>query len=134
MGATSAMRFSDLVVWQKLMNLFWPSTESRTTFQKARSSGSLPTCDGRQFRSPRTLQRAFAGADLGTNRFLNITEALLEETRYYLIPVQDLRYAETSALCVDIDEVARLLHRVRLPNPLEALKILSCLLTSLSVG
>lgn len=43
-------------------------------------------------------------------RFFNISQASLEEPRYYLILAKDLGYADAGQLMEDIDEVVRLLH------------------------
>jgi four helix bundle protein len=42
-------------------------------------------------------------------RFLNIAQASLEECRYYLILTQDLRYGETIAPMVLLEDASRLL-------------------------
>ena len=42
-------------------------------------------------------------------RFLNVAQGSLEETRYYLILIQDLEYAETSKLMIQIEEISKLL-------------------------
>lgn len=43
-------------------------------------------------------------------RFLNIVEASLEESRYYLILAHDLRYGDTTTLLDSLEEVSRLLN------------------------
>ncbi len=43
-------------------------------------------------------------------RFLNIAEGSTEESRYYLILAQDLRYGETEKLIGLLEEVSRLLN------------------------
>jgi four helix bundle protein len=40
---------------------------------------------------------------------MNIAQASLEECRYYLILTQDLGYANTSELMLELQEVSRLL-------------------------
>ena len=42
-------------------------------------------------------------------RFFNISQASLEETRYYLILANDLFYADTTDFFEDVDEVSRML-------------------------
>ena len=46
-------------------------------------------------------------------RFFNIAQASLEEVRYYLILVDDLRYAETLEFREDLEEVSRMLEAYR---------------------
>jgi four helix bundle protein len=43
-------------------------------------------------------------------RFMNTAQDSLEESRYYLILTQDLRYGSTSELMHCLEEVSRLLH------------------------
>lgn len=42
-------------------------------------------------------------------RFMNIAQASLEETRYYLILARDLGYLESASLRDQLEEVSRLL-------------------------
>jgi four helix bundle protein len=54
-------------------------------------------------------------------RFLNVAQGSLEETRYYLILANDLRYADTKVLLSSLEEVGRLLggylRALRTPPP-----------------
>jgi four helix bundle protein len=43
-------------------------------------------------------------------RFMNIAEGSLEESRYYLILAEDLRYARTEAPMNVLEEASRLLN------------------------
>jgi len=43
-------------------------------------------------------------------RYMNMAEALLEESRYYLILAQDLGYGQTDKLASSLEEVSRLLN------------------------
>lgn len=43
-------------------------------------------------------------------RYMNVAEASLEESRYYLILAQDLGYGETGNLTTSLEEVSRLLN------------------------
>ena len=43
-------------------------------------------------------------------RYMNMAEASLEESRYYLILAQDLRYGDASSLTTSLEEVSRLLN------------------------
>ena len=46
-------------------------------------------------------------------RFFNIAQSSLEEVRYYLILVYDLKYADTRELKADLEEVSRMLEAYR---------------------
>ncbi len=41
---------------------------------------------------------------------MNMAEASLEESRYYLILAQDLGYGDTSSLTTSLEQVSRLLN------------------------
>src|SRR5437588_4696114 len=43
-------------------------------------------------------------------RYMNMAEASLEESRYYLILAKDLGYGDTSSLTTSLEEVSRLLN------------------------
>lgn len=43
-------------------------------------------------------------------RYMNMAEASLEESRYYLILAKDLGYGDPSSLTTSLEEVSRLLH------------------------
>ena len=43
-------------------------------------------------------------------RYMNMAEASLEESRYYLILAQDLGYGDASNLTTSLEEVSRLLN------------------------
>ena len=45
-------------------------------------------------------------------RFLNTSEASLEESRYYLILSRDLGYGETEMILNSLEEVSRLLNAI----------------------
>jgi four helix bundle protein len=43
-------------------------------------------------------------------RYMNMAEASLEESRYYLILAKDLGYGDTGSLTTSLEEVSRLLN------------------------
>ena len=43
-------------------------------------------------------------------RYMNMAEASLEESRYYLILAQDLGYGDATSLKTSLEEVSRLLN------------------------
>jgi four helix bundle protein len=56
------------------------------------------------------LRKDFGGvAKLTKRAYMNIAEASLEESRYYLILAQDLGYGDTNSLTTSLEEVSRLL-------------------------
>lgn len=106
-----AKTFEDLVVWQKshklVLNIYrltqsFPRNELfGLTSQIRRSAVSVPANIAEGFRRKGKADKL---------RFFNISQASLEETRYYLILTNDLNYADSKKLLVDLDEVGRILN------------------------
>ena len=105
-----AQRFQDLVAWQKghqfvlavyRMTKSFPREEIYgLTAQFRRAAVSIPANIAEGFKKRGKLDKA---------RLMNVAQGSLEECRYYLILSDDLGYADTRALLVDIDEVGKLL-------------------------
>ena len=106
-----AKTFEDLLVWQKSHNLVlsiyrltqsFPRNELfGLTSQIRRSAVSVPANIAEGFRRKGKADKL---------RFFNISQASLEETRYYLILTNDLEYADSTQLLQDLDEVGRILN------------------------
>jgi len=107
---TAAKTFQDLIVWQKAhqfelevynISQLLPGNERYgLTSQFRRSAISIPANIAEGFKKRGQADKA---------RFFNIAQGSLEETRYYLILINDLNYADTNALVTQIEEVSRLL-------------------------
>ena len=105
-----ARRFQDLMVWQKshqfVLDIYkltrsFPDYELfGLTSQIRRSAVSIPANIVEGFKRRGKADKV---------RFFNISQASLEETKYYLILAHDLGYAETESLQKEADEVGRLL-------------------------
>ena len=110
MKVNKAKTFKDLSVWQKshefVLKIYkvtraFPSYELfGLTSQIRRSAVSIPANIVEGFKRKGKADKL---------RFFNISQASLEETRYYLILANDLEYAETEKLQEDLDEVSRML-------------------------
>ena len=106
----AAKSFQDLIVWQKahqavlkayqLSQAFPKSEQYALTSQFRRSVTSIAANIAEGFKKKGRADKA---------RFLNVAQGSLEETRYYLILIQDLEYAETSKLMIQIEEISKLL-------------------------
>ena len=109
-GRRAATTFRDLVAWQKAhefvlrvyaLTANFPQRETYgLTSQMRRAAVSIPANIAEGFRRRGRADKA---------RFLNIAQASLEESHYYLILAQDLQYGNTSELAAALDEVGRLL-------------------------
>ena len=103
--------FRDLIVWRKahefVMGVYrYTSTFPRSetyglALQMRRAGVSIPANIAEGFRRRGKADKA---------RFMNIAEASLEESRYYLILAMDLNYGKTDILMNSLEEVSRLLH------------------------
>ncbi len=106
-----AKSFQDLLVWQKAHKFViesyrltddFPKTERfGLTAQFRRSAISVPANIAEGFRRKGRQDKV---------RFLNISQASLEECRYYLILANDLEYADVSNLMELSNEVGKLLE------------------------
>jgi four helix bundle protein len=70
------------------------------TSQFRRAAISVPANIAEGFKKRTKVEKA---------RFMNIAQGSLEECRYYLILVRDLKYGESSALLSQLEEVSKLL-------------------------
>ncbi len=103
--------FKNLLVWQKShstvleiykMTKTLPKDELfGITSQIRRSSVSIAANIVEGFRKKSKLDKA---------RFLNIAQGSLDETEYFLILIQDLNYADTGTLQIQLEEVSRMLN------------------------
>ena len=92
---TPARTFQDLVVWRKAHELVL------AVYSMRRAAVSVPANIAEGFRRRGKADKA---------RYMNMAEASLEESRYYLILAQDLGYGDTSSLTTSLQEVSRLLN------------------------
>ena len=107
-------KFQDLIVWQKAhkfvleiyyMTKLLPKEEIYgITSQLRRSAVSIPANIAEGFRKKGNADKA---------RYLNISQGSLEESRYYLILINDLNYAKTDKLMKLLEEVSRILMSYR---------------------
>ncbi|MHC4883138.1 MAG: four helix bundle protein [Planctomycetota bacterium] len=106
-----AKKFQDLIVWQKahaLVLLIYSLTKKfpkselfGITSQLQRSAVSIPANIAKGFKKRTNPDKA---------RYLNIAQASLEETRYYLILVDDLEFCQTENALGKLEEVSKLLE------------------------
>jgi four helix bundle protein len=111
MKLPAARTFQDLVVWQKshvfVLGVYrysaeFPKTETYGLSQQLRRAAvSIPANIAEGFRRRSKPDKA---------RLLNIAQASLEESRYYLILAQDLGYGQSSELKKQLEEVSKILE------------------------
>jgi four helix bundle protein len=106
----AAKSFQDLIVWQKshalVLEIYrvsaaFPKSETYgLTSQLRRAAVSIPANIAEGFKKRGRVDKA---------RFVNIAQASLEETRYYVILATDLDYLKPGDLKARLDDIARLL-------------------------
>ena len=111
MNRTPAKSFQDLIVWQKAHQFVlstyrfsepFPKTEIYgLTSQLRRAAISIPANIAEGFKKKTKPDKA---------RFVNISQASLEECRYYLILTKDLGYGDSLGLMSQLEEVSKLLN------------------------
>jgi four helix bundle protein len=110
MNRASAKNFQDLVVCQKshqfVLSVYrysesFPKNEVYgLTSQLRRSAVSIPANIAEGFKKKTRPEKA---------RYLNIAQASLEESRYYLILAKDLGYGDNHCLKNQLEETSKLL-------------------------
>jgi four helix bundle protein len=106
----AAQTFRDLLAWRKAhefvlqvyaLTAGFPRQETYgLASQMRRAAVSIPANIAEGFRRRGRADKA---------RFLNIAQASLEESHYYLILAQELQYGDTAELSGRLNEVSRLL-------------------------
>jgi four helix bundle protein len=108
---TAAKTFRDLVVWQKAHQLVLAIYELTAHFPKSETYGLTLQMRKAAVSVPANIAEGFRRRGKADKvRFLNTSEASLEESRYYLILSKDLGYGETANILDSLVEVSRLLN------------------------
>lgn len=110
MKRVSAKCFEDLIVWQKAhqfvlsaytLSKDFPKTETyNLTSQLRRAAISISANIAEGFKKRTKAEKA---------RFMNIAQSSLEECRYYLILIRDLKYGDSTGLLVQLEEISKML-------------------------
>jgi len=107
----AAKTFRDLVVWQKAHQFVLAVYALTARFPKSETYGLSLQMRKAAVSIPANIAEGFRRRGKADKvRFLNTSEASLEESRYYLILSQDLGYGETGTLLNSLEEVSRLLN------------------------
>ena len=107
----AARTFRDLVVWQKAHQFVLAVYDFTATFPKSETYGLSVQMRKAAVSIPANIAEGFRRRGKADKvRFLNTSEASLEESRYYLILSEDLGYGKTGNLLDSLEEVSRLLN------------------------
>jgi four helix bundle protein len=106
-----AKSFQDLVVWQKAHQFVLAIYRLTGTFPKSEMFGLSSQFRRSTVSIAANIAEGFKKRGIADKlRFFNIAQGSLEESRYYLILVEDLKYAECSELHASLSEVRKLLE------------------------
>jgi four helix bundle protein len=105
-----AKTFQDLLVWQKAHALVLGTYRITASFPKHATFGLSSQMKRAAVSVPANIAEGFKRRGRADKaRFLNIAQASLEESRYFLILAEDLGYASTGSLLILLDETSRFL-------------------------
>src|SRR6201984_1046480 len=107
----AARTFQDLLVWRKAHQLVLAVYSFTAAFPKEETYGLALQMRRAAVSVPANIADGFRRrGKADKRRYMNMAEASLEESRYYLILAQDLGYGDTSSLTTSLEEVSRLLN------------------------
>jgi four helix bundle protein len=106
----AARHFQDLIVWQKAHKFVLATYKITSTFPQSEIYGLTSQLRRAAVSIPANIVEGFKKAGKADkSRFLNIAQASLEESRYYLLLAQDLEYCNCSQMLKQLEEVSKLL-------------------------
>lgn len=107
----SAKSFQDLLVWQKSHKLVLKIYKISQSFPKEELFGLTSQIRRSIVSVPANIAEGFKRKGIKDKlKFYNIAQASLEESRYYLILIDDLKIAKTSKLKDDLEEISKMLN------------------------
>ena len=99
------------MVWRKAHELVLAVYSFTTTFPKEETYGLALQMRRAAVSVPANIAEGFRRRGKADKaRYMNMAEASLEESRYYLILAQDLGYGDATSLKTSLEEVSRLLN------------------------
>ena len=110
MSRETAKTFQDLIVWQKAHQFVLAVYRLSASFPQAELYGLTSQARRAAVSIAANIAEGFkkrTGPDKA--RHLNIAQGSLEESRYYLLLANDLRYGDTTELMGLLEEVSKLL-------------------------
>ena len=108
---TSSKSFRDVIAWQKAHAFVLEVYRLSDSFPKSETYGLSSQLRRAAVSVPANFAEGFKKrGEADKLRYYNIAQGSIEECHYYLILANDLRYAETTVLTAQLNEVARLLE------------------------
>jgi four helix bundle protein len=106
----SARSFKDLIVWQKAHSFVLDIYKVSKDFPKEELYGLISQIRRSSVSIPANIAEGFKKRTKAEkSRYYNIAQGSLEETRYYLILSNDLKYLQSSELLNKIGEISKML-------------------------
>ena len=106
-----AKTFRDLIVWQKAHSFVLSIYKLTLQLPKEEQFGLISQIRRASVSIPANIAEGFPRRTAKDKlRFFNIAKGSLEEVRYYLILIQDLKYVSTNKKQEKIVEVSKLLN------------------------
>jgi four helix bundle protein len=106
----AARTFQDLLVWRKAHEFVLAVYAFTTVFPKQETYGLALQMRRAAVSIPANIAEGFRRRGKADKaRYMNMAEASLDESRYYLILAQDLGYGNSEKLIASLEEVSRLL-------------------------
>ena len=114
MERNPAKTFEDLIVWQKAHEFVLGIYRFTDSFPKSEMYGLTSQLRRAAISIAANIAEGFKKTGKGDKaRFFNISQGSIEECRYYLILVRDLKYGDPENLWALLDEVSKLLTGYR---------------------
>ncbi len=106
-----AKTFEELIVWQKSHQSVLRIYKLTQSFPQHEVFGLVSQIRRSAVSVPANIAEGFKRRGKADKlRFFNISQASLEEVRYYLILAHDLGYSDTKNLKTALDEISRMLN------------------------
>ena len=111
MKKETAKKFQDLIVWQKAHAFVLKVYSISQGFPKNEVFGLTSQFKRAAVSIPANIAEGFKKRSIkDKSRFFNIAQGSIEESRYYLILIHDLKFADTKDLLLLLEEVSKLLE------------------------
>jgi four helix bundle protein len=114
MERTPAKTFEDLIVWQKAHEFVLGVYRFTDSFPKSEMYGLTSQLRRAAVSIAANIAEGFKKTGKADKcRFFNTSQGSIEECRYYLVLVRDLKYGDPKELGLLLDEVSKLLTSYR---------------------
>src|SRR5262245_36859984 len=108
-----AKTFEDLIVWQKAHQFALSVYSYTKNFPREELYGLTSQFRRAAVSVGANIAEAFKKRGKDKTKFLNISQASLDESKYYILLSRDLKYGEDIPLKMLAEEVSKLLDRYR---------------------